>query len=464
MALSLLGAPGPAVAARAIGPEIHVVLTTENLRDALSRMPGVRFGPFRPGRAIHVNDRIRYQRIFGFGAAITDTSAWLLRGLPAATRARAVAELASEDDWVRIPIAASDFTHNGIPYSFDDMPSGETDPTLAHFSIAHDYAYILPVLHQLVRDDPRARFFASPWSYPGWMKANDALDNANYSGLLLPPYYQYAADYIARFVEAYDSAGVPISAVSPINEGGTPSLYPGTTFANEPEYVVKYLSPTLRAAEPSVKIYDLDGGNYTVFPEEAQLLANPAYRAAITGTAVHCYAGLGPMTMLHDANPHGSVVMTECSPNHNAYPTTEVGIASLDNWAQGVELWNAALNPDGGPKLQVPGCDHCGALLTIAGRRFWRTLNYYQLGQLARFITPGAVRVYATRWVSDWTKATGYGVTPGLDDTAAIDPDGERVLVAYNNSRSPIHFRADWRRETFAYTLQAHATATFMWH
>jgi hypothetical protein len=46
-------------------------------------------------------------------------------------------------------MSASDFSVNG-PYSYDDLPPGQTDPTLSKFSINHDTAYILPLLKQAV--------------------------------------------------------------------------------------------------------------------------------------------------------------------------------------------------------------------------------------------------------------------------------------------------------------------------
>lgn len=59
---------------------VQVTQTTACLRDALTALPPRAFGTARAPRAVvlHVNDRVRYQRIIGFGAAMTDSSAWLL--------------------------------------------------------------------------------------------------------------------------------------------------------------------------------------------------------------------------------------------------------------------------------------------------------------------------------------------------------------------------------------------------
>lgn len=419
----------------------------------------VHFGKLHRGvETIGVNDRVSYQRIIGFGAAMTDTSAWLLYDeLTPRTRARVMAELASVDNYVRVPIAATDFTHTGVPYTYSPRPGV--------FSIRHDSAYIVPALRMLRREDPSVEFLSEPWSYPPWMKANDAFDNINWTGGLLPQDYRDAADYIVDFLRAYAHAGLPITAVTPINEGGTASAYPGTTINDEPRYIMSYLRPTIRAAGLHTLIYDLDGSG---FGGEEQWLTNPAYRAAIAGTAVHCYAGLGPMSQLHALEPGNGLIMSECSPGHTAYPTIETLIVSLRNWAQAVDLWNIALDPAGGPKQDVPGCDHCGALVTVNERTHQATLtsNYRQLAQIARYVHRGAVRIFSTRPVTDWTDpstAGNYGVTAGLDDVAVRNPDGTIALIAYNNSSRAIRFQLAWHGRGFVYDLGPAKAATFTW-
>jgi O-glycosyl hydrolase len=315
----------------------------------------------------------------------------------------------------------------------------------------------------MMRLDPSTDVLAGPWSAEPWMKANDAWDNLNFAGTLLPGAYQPFADEFVKFIRGYASAGVPISAVTPMNEGGTPSEYPGTTL-EEPAFVTSYLVPTLRAARLRTRVYDLDGSG---FSGEEQWLANPSYRATIAGTAVHCYAGLEQMSKLHALNPSGSLIMSECSPNHSAYPPAEIAIVSARNYAQAVDFWNIALDPAGGPKQPVPGCDHCGALVTVDedAHRATLTRSYYEFGQLARFVRRGAIRIASNHWASDFVDSStgGYGVTAGLDDVAFLNPDGTKVLIAYNNSNARIRFQVTFHGRGFAYSLGGHATATFTW-
>jgi len=39
-------------------------------------------------------------------------------------------------------------------YTYDDVPSGQSDPNLNNFSISHDAAYIIPLLQQALQLNP----------------------------------------------------------------------------------------------------------------------------------------------------------------------------------------------------------------------------------------------------------------------------------------------------------------------
>jgi O-glycosyl hydrolase len=44
-----------------------------------------------------------------------------------------------------------------------------------------------------------------------------------------------------------------------------------------------------------------------------------------------------------------------------------------------------------------------------------------------------------------------------------VNPGGERVLVAFNNATSSVHFAVDWHGLSFDYRLPPKATVTFRW-
>ena len=446
-----------------------VWLTTAGLQDALAPMPMISFGAIDPDLpTIQVSDATRYQEIAGFGAAMTDTSAWLLYDeLPPAARALAMAALFRPSgiglNYVRVPIGASDFTATGVPYTYDDVPAGEVDPSLDQFSIAHDDAYILPTLRMMLELDPSVEILGSPWSAPAWMKGNDALDDLDYAGVLNSQSFQPYADYLVMFIRAYTDADVPIAAITPENEAHTATSYPGMDL-DEDGFITQNLVPTLRAAGLSKAVYGLDGSGLQY---AEGMLSDPTVSSDIAGIAWHCYAGLEQMSELQAIDPSASMIMSECSPGATAYPTAETVIASLRNDAQAVDLWHLALDPTDGPKQQAPGCDQCGGLVTVdePSGTASLNLNYFQLGQVSKFVQRGAVRIASDRWVSDFTDPhSGYGFTTGLDDVALENPDGSKVLVAYDNSTQPIEFQVAWRGQAFSYTLAARAMVTFTWH
>jgi glucosylceramidase len=174
-------ASAPAAADRPVGqPAARVWLTTPDGALRLSDGGAVAF--HRGGSAnvtISVDPSRTYQRMDGFGASITDSSAAVLSTLDTDTRDRTMAALFSPRSGdglslLRQPMGASDFV-SGDFYTYDDLPPGQTDYQLARFSIAHDRAQILPLLRQALALNPALKVIATPWSPPAWMKTNHSL-------------------------------------------------------------------------------------------------------------------------------------------------------------------------------------------------------------------------------------------------------------------------------------------------
>lgn len=445
-------------------------------------MPSLRWIRARPhGRLIDVNDAIHEQRITGFGAAMTDSSAWLLYDeLPPQTRAVVMEALFGPSgirlDWVRAPMGGSDFTIDGVPYTYDDLEPGMTDPLLADFAISHDQAYIIPALQEVLKVNPATKIIANPWTAPSWMKANAAADNYQNLGALLPADYQAFAEYFVKFIEAYAANGIPIAAITPANEPSEASVFPAMELDADPEttFIEQYLAPALSAAGLQTPIYGLDEGGFLSYAQA--LLGGPA-REFLSGLAWHCYGGMDLMGLVHSEFPTVDQVVSECSPGIIPYAPIEVAIDGVRNWASSIALWNLALDPAGGP-VEPPntGCPRCTGLVTISEQTHTASygLNYYQFGQVSRFVEPGAVRIASTRLVADFRAqpaaygiAPGpgyrYGVTSGLDDAAFLNPDGSRVLVVYNNSGARRAFAARWHQMYLSESLPGRAAVTFEW-
>ncbi len=453
---------------------VAVVQSTHELAERLTPLPSLTFGTVEPRRIpiIRVDDAERFQRFVGVGGAMTDTSAWLIHdGLPASLRKALMNALFAPGGihlgFIRVPIGASDFTAKKAPYSYDDVAPGKADPTLSRFSIAHDEAYVLPALRGALSLNPGAQLLATPWSPPAWMKSNDALDNPADTATLRPSDYRPLANYLVKFLEAYARDGVHVDAITPQNEPGQGTSYPGMNFPepSEAHFVARYLEPAIRAAGLRTKLFGFDYGWSAQLPAYVPELVSGPARSALAGIAFHCYRG-NPTVMdrLHEIAPAVQQLVSECSPrlDQHWFPA-ELEIASLRNWASIVSLWNLALDRAGGP-VQPPnsGCQGCTPVVTVDPwtHRFSLTRSYYQLGQVSKFVQPGAVRIASNHFVE---YSALEPVTPGLDDVAFLNPDGSEVLVTYNNSRLPITFAVQSHARFFSYKLPGEAMTTFVW-
>ena len=121
--------------------------------------PSAAAGGRRP--ELTVDENTRYQQFEGGGASFTDTAAWLMNSSGALSRAtRDAGHAEALRPATRVSASASSATRWAPPTSpasatpYDDMPAGQTDPTSAHFSIAHDLADVLPLTKQARQLNP----------------------------------------------------------------------------------------------------------------------------------------------------------------------------------------------------------------------------------------------------------------------------------------------------------------------
>jgi glucosylceramidase len=98
-------------------------------------------------------------------------------------------------------MGASDLAR--FSYSYDDLPAGQTDPSLARFSIAHDLADVVPLTKQARVLNPDLKVMGSPWSAPGWMKDSGTMSG----GWLQAQYYGAYAQYFVKYLQAYQAQG-----------------------------------------------------------------------------------------------------------------------------------------------------------------------------------------------------------------------------------------------------------------
>ena len=370
----------------------HVWVTTPDGADKLTDLGTVAFGDAPMTAPTIVVDPSRtFQTMHGFGGAITDSSATVLYRLSAAARAatmRSLFDPVTGDglDYLRQPIGASDFIVTAA-YTYDDMPAGQTDYSLAHFSAS-------PTIRrrscrccaQAKPLNPRLQIMATPWSPPAWMKTGGSL----IGGRLIddPRIYRAYATVPAQVRPGVPGQRRPVDAITVQNEpqNRTPAGYPGTDMPSwQEEKVIEDLGPMLRAAglqhqDPRLRP-QLDRAPErhrrrrrrtrppTSTTTRRRSSSSPAARW-VSGTAYHCYFGdPSAMTALHNEFPSTRRSTSPSAPAAspadpaNTFSDTlkwharNLIIGATRNWAKTVVNWNIALDSTGGP--HVGGCGTC---------------------------------------------------------------------------------------------------------
>lgn len=443
---------------------VGVWLTLPDQSKKLNREPDLSFGNTPATEAtLAIDETQHFQQFEGAGAAMTDSSAWLLMNkLSAEARAQVLRALFTRAgngiglSYLRLPVGASDFARGD--YSFDDIPSGTTDPALARFSIQHDEEYILPALREALTLNPQLRFMGSPWSAPAWMKNNGSM----HGGSLLPEYFQAFADYHVKFAQAYGSAGIPIDTLTPQNEpmfetGGYPTM--AMSAKDQQTFVRDYLGPALAQAGLNTRLIIFDH-NWDLAKYPLEVLSDPLAAQYVSGVAFHCYGGdVSAQSTVHDAHADKGIWFTECSGggwatnwgDNVSWNLRHLVIGNFRNWGNSVLLWNLALDENDGP--QNGGCGNCRGVVTINQSTGAVTYNeeYAILGHVTKFVDPGAYRVEST-----------FFPEGGPENVAFVNPDGSLVLLVHATRATT--FVVEWNGQRFEYRLPAKGTVTFKWN
>lgn len=448
---------------RAANETVSIWETTTDQSQLLQQQSNVNFAADAGTNAttVTVDETTTYQTIDGFGFALTGGSAQLIDGLGAnqSTFLNDIFSTASGhvgSSFVRISIGASDLSSSDFTY--DDMPTGQTDNNLTNFSISQEMSDLVPVLKKIIAINPNIKILATPWTAPAWMKQSTTGNNGFTGGNLNPAYYDAYARYFVKYIQAMQAQGINIYAITPQNEPLNPYNNPSMTMqpSEETNFIKNNLGPQFAANGISTKIicydHNCDRPDYpeTVFADGT---ANPY----VDGSAFHLYAGaITALTGVHNAYPSKNLYFTEQyigGPGSFGgdfdWHMNNVIIGATQNWSRVALEWNLASDPNYNPHTSG-GCSNCMGAVTISGNSYTRNTAYYTVAQASEFVQAGAVRISST-------------VSGSIQDVAFKNPDGSKVLIALNTGSSSTSFKVKWGAESFTYTLPAGAAATFKW-
>lgn len=473
--MKILSALGPAIFALVLVPcpaetpsaRVWQTAPDEGLLLSLTGTPAFGSAAGEPDTTVTVDPSVTYQTVAGFGASMTEASAWALDQLTPSERARALDLLFDREKGIGIsllrqPLGASDFARS--IYSYDDQPIGSVDPSLAGFSLDRDRQSILPLLNQALARNPELTLIGSPWSPPAWMKTGISMIGAE-GGVLRSEFYPAYAEYFARWIEGYRAEGLTVVAVTPQNEPQYgPKDYPGMVWESEDigVFVRDHLGPLLKKRAPGVKILGWDH-NWDKLTPARVLLNDDSVAVWFAGTAWHHYGG-GPeaMSAIHADYPDKEVWFTEGGSGRWIAGNSFTGkfkagmveqVRIMKNWSRSMIWWNLALDQNHGPTV-MPNNANDG-LLTVDTRTGTLTprheAGYYALGHLSKFLRPGAVRL-------------GLDADNGdLEAVAFRNPDGTMAVVAANRYSSTQTLRIVAGGRWIDVDLPGDSGATVVW-
>jgi glucosylceramidase len=435
----------------------------------LAQQPSVSFGGSPTGTTtITIDPGVTYQQMDGFGASWNDSSAYVVYEKLTSTQQSSVMQsLFSATNgiglsFLRQPMGANDMSAQG-DFSYDDMPTGQTDVNLTSFSIAKDLTYTVPVIMESLAVNPNIQVYMLPWSPPAWMKTSGTMNGGNFN----TSYYSPLANYFVKTIQAYQAQGISIFAISPQNEPESTSSYPSEDFpaAQETTFIGSYLGPALAANNLNTKIFAYDH-NWADPSYPETVLSDSTAGPYVAGTAWHCYGGsVTAQSTLAAAFPDKGNWQTECTGQAGgnfgadmAWTMENQIIGVPRNYGRSVIDFNLATDQNYGPSNG--GCTICIGFLTVNDSVSPATVTYnetyYFWGHASKFVSPGAYRIESN------SAAVGTG---GIEDVAFQNPNGSIALIVFNDGSSSASFNLDWapNGEVFTYTLPAGAVATFSW-
>ena len=411
----------------------------------------------------------RYQRIDGFGLAITQASCYNLLKMTAADRTALLKELFSPTEGagsslIRVCIGGSDFSMD--EYTWCDTKGIE------NFAIhPSEDQYLFPILDEIYRINPEVEIIGSPWSCPRWMKMgmdNSAAYDRWTSGRLNPLYYADYATYFVKWIQAMQKRGYKVMGVTlqnePLNHGNSMSLY--MPWEDQMEFL-KVVGPAFEnAGLGSVKImlFDHSQRRYPL-----NIYKEPAAAKYAAGSAWHNYGGsVSELDAIHTAAPDKGIWFTEASIGEWNYKNhgfggqlqedfREIVMGTLKRYGKGITLWNMMLDDEGKP-YRPGGCSTCYGAVSVSHSSYAlssvdRKSHWYDVLHTSAVIRKGAVRV----------GTEGYTAS-GVSYLAFSNPDKSTGVIFLNESATDQQFVFASSAHSVSIKVPAKSVVSAIWN
>ncbi len=285
----------------------------------------------------------------------------------------------------------------------------------------------------------------SPWSPPAFMKETGV---RNGGGHLRRECYQAYADYVVKYITAYQKQGIQISCMTVQNEPLAVQTWDSCEYTTEEEkeFLRDYLYPALKEnGLAHVKLYIWDHNKERVY-ERACEIVDETTRDMVAGVAYHWYSGdhFATLQMVREDFPELLLMRSEGCVEYargaehvpddmrhaRLYAHDLIGDLNhgMNSWLD----WNLVLDEQGGPNHVGNFCNAPVMCDTTTDTVEVKPM-FHAIGQFSKYIRPGAVRIGCSSF------------SPEVEVTAAQNPDGSvAVVILYTGrGRRMIHLRTE---------------------
>ncbi|MDR3459334.1 MAG: glycoside hydrolase family 30 protein [Verrucomicrobiae bacterium] len=415
-------------------PAVAVYVTAKDTGQLLARAPDLHFEamsqPTEKQPCVFVDSGSAFQTLLGIGGALTDASAETFYKLPKDRQQELLRAYFDPVNGIgyslgRTHINSCDFSSESYTYV------AEGDRELKSFDISHDLKYRIPFIKEAMATAGKDfTLFASPWSPPAWMKSNQ---DVLHGGSLLREDYAPWANYFAKFIKAYEKAGVLVWGMTVQNEPMANQIWESCIFTAQEECdFVKVLGPTLKRnglKDKKILIWDHNRG--MMYQRAKGVLGDPIAAKYVWGMGFHWYVNdsFDNLKRVAETYPKVRLMLTEgCL---GPFDFKQLGewqwgetygksmINDFNNGAVGWTDWNVLLDTNGGPNHVNNFCFAPIHADTGTGQLYYMN-SYYYIGHFSKFIRPGARRIISSP------------TTDALLTTAFLNPDGKIAVVVVN--------------------------------
>ncbi len=337
-----------------------------------------------------------------------------------------------------MPIGANDYAVNW--YSHNET---EGDFAMENFSIDRDKERLIPYIKEAQKLNPDVQVWASPWCPPSWMKHskhyacksnpefNDLPEEWSSTEELVsrfitePEYFEAYALYFAKFVKAYEEAGIDISAVHVQNEYNSAQNFPSCVWNPQDLgiFIADYLGPKFESENLDTEIW-LGTVERPQLERVTDVIEYKNAKEYVDGIGFQ-WAGKGAIEAVHATYPEMRLMQTEteCGDGSNDWKAAEHTFGLMkhyfENGANSYMYWNMVLDETG--KSQWGWKQNSMISIDSKTKAIVYNPEFYLMKHLSAYVAPGSVKLLAAG---------------DVDNTIAFYNEADKtvVLLTYNDT------------------------------